>query len=101
MVFNYPADYYLFSDKLEPGNRPIGTRWLTEHWQRMSKALKLNKDYTYYSLKDTGITEMLNKKVSNLAVRDQARHSSLAITDVYTRHLAKANKEILDFDGAL
>lgn len=100
-VFNYPADYYLFSDKLEPGNRPIGTRWLTEHWQRMSKALRLDKDYTYYSLKDTGITEMLNKKVSNLAVRDQARHSSLAITDVYTRHLAKANKEILDLEGSL
>lgn len=100
-VFDYPPDYYLFSDKLEPGNRPIGTRWLSEHWQRMSKNLKLDKDYTFYSLKDTGITEMLNKKVSNLAVRDQARHSSLAITDVYTRHLSKANKEILDLEGSL
>lgn len=100
-VFNYPPDYYLFSDKLEPGNRPIGTRWLSEHWHRMSKTLKLDKDYTFYSLKDTGITEMLNKKVSNLAVRDQARHSSLAITDVYTRRMSKANKEILDLDGSL
>ncbi|MBR6747262.1 MAG: site-specific integrase [Muribaculaceae bacterium] len=100
-TFNYPADYYLFSENLEPGNRPITTRWLTEHWQRMSRALKLDKDYTFYSLKDTGITDMLNKKVSNLAVRDQARHSSLAITDVYTRRLAKANKEIIDFKGEL
>ncbi len=100
-TFNYPPDYYLFSDNLEPGSRQITTRWLTEHWQRMSKALKLDKDYTFYSLKDTGITEMLNKKVSNLAVRDQARHSSLAITDVYTRHLAKANKEIFDLEGSL
>lgn len=100
-IFNYSPDYYLFSDNLEPGRRQITTRWLTEHWLRMSKALNLDKDYTFYSLKDTGITEMLNKKVSNLAVRDQARHSSLAITDAYTRHLTKANKEILNLDGSL
>ncbi|MBQ7941688.1 MAG: site-specific integrase [Muribaculaceae bacterium] len=99
-IFNNPPDYYLFSDNLEPGSRPITARWLTEHWQKMSKALRLDKDYTFYSLKDTGITEMLNKKVSNLAVRDQARHSSLAITDTYTRHLTKANKEMLDFEGS-
>lgn len=99
-IFDNPPEHYLFSEGLKPGNRPITTRWLTEHWQRMSKTLKLDKDYTFYSLKDTGITEMLNKKVSNLAVRDQARHSSLAITDAYTRHLAKANEEILDLDGS-
>ena len=45
-IFNNPPDYYLFSDNLEPGNRPISTRWLSEHWQKMSKALKLDKDYT-------------------------------------------------------
>lgn len=99
-IFNYPPDYFLFSDNLLPGNRKITTRWLTEHWQRMSKALKLDKDFTFYSLKDTGITEMLNKKVSNIAVRDQARHSSLAITDVYTRHLKEASPEIVNFKGS-
>ena len=100
-IFNNPPDYFLFSNNLEPGSCPISVRWLSEHWQKLSKALKLDKDYTFYSLKDTGITEMLNNKVSNLAVRDQARHSSLAITDVYTRHLTKANKEILDLEGSL
>lgn len=43
------------------------------------------KSYKYYSLKDSGITNMLGKE-STLSVRDQARHSSIKITDIYTLH---------------
>jgi len=39
----------------------------------------------FYSFKDTGITHMLEKTNDTLLVRDQARHHSIAITDLYTR----------------
>lgn len=100
-IFDNPRGYYLFSSNIEPGARQVSRRMLSKHWDKMRKVLKIPPEYQYYSLKDTGITEMLNKKVSNLAVRDQARHSSLAITDLYARRLAKANKEIIDLDGSM
>ena len=49
----------------------------------MRAALKLSDTYQFYSLKDTGITKMIS--LLNVAeVRDQARHSNISITDVYT-----------------
>lgn len=100
-VFDYPPHYFLFSNNIMPGNVQVDRRLITIRWTRLKKELKLDKDYTFYSLKDTGITEMLDKKLSNISVRDQARHSSLAVTDVYTRHRDNADKAILDLDGTL
>ena len=100
-VFDYPPHYFLFSNNIMPGNVQVDRRLITIRWTRLKKELKLDKDYTFYSLKDTGITEMLDKKPSNISVRDQARHSSLAVTDVYTRHRDNADKAILDLDGTL
>ena len=100
-VFDYPPHYFLFSNNIMPGNVQVDRRLITIRWTRLKQELKLDKDYTFYSLKDTGITEMLDKKLSNISVRDQARHSSLAVTDVYTRHRDNADKAILDLDGTL
>lgn len=49
---------------------------------------------------DRIITEkgMVKKK---LTVRDQARHSSLAITNIYAARRQKANSEVLDYRGSL
>lgn len=100
-VFAAPSDYYLFSEKLVPGNVQIDTKIFRDHWSSVRSALNFPKEYQFYSLKDTGITEMLDNNLTSIAVRDQARHSSLAITEVYTRHMQEANKVLLDWDGAL
>ncbi len=100
-VFNNPPQYYLFSNNIMPGSVQIDRRLITIRWTRLKKTLDLDNDYTFYSLKDTGITEMLDKKLSSISVRDQARHSSLAITDIYTRHRKEADRNILDIDGDL
>lgn len=56
---------------------------LRRNWLKMRAALKLSDTYQFYSLKDTGITKMIS--LLNVAeVRDQARHSNISITDVYT-----------------
>lgn len=100
-VFSAPMDDYIFSSKLKPGTEQIDPKHFHDHWENVRKALKLKKEWKFYSLKDTGITEMCDRNMATIAVRDQARHSSLAITDIYTRHNGKANAEIIDLDGAL
>ena len=100
-VFSAPMEDYIFSSKLKPGPVEIDPKHFRDHWANVRKALRLKREWKFYSLKDTGITEMCDRNMASIAVRDQARHSSLAITDVYTRHSVKANQEIIDLDGAL
>ena len=100
-IFSAPKSDYIFSDKLRPGCTEIDPKIFRDHWERVRKALKLRKEWKFYSLKDTGITELLDKNTASITVRDQARHSSLAITDIYTRHRDMANKDLIDIDGAL
>lgn len=100
-IFSAPGNDFIFSIGLKPGTLPIDPKIFRDHWEKVRKALRLKKEWKFYSLKDTGITEMCDNNMATIAVRDQARHSSLAITDIYTRHNGKANQEIVDLDGAL
>ena len=68
----------------------------------LRKELNLSDRYKLYSLKDTGITNMLHANTDILTVRDQARHSSILITDIYTpKDIKEANKLLLSYKGVL
>lgn len=70
--------------------------WWAHH---LRKDLKLSAQYKFYSLKDTGITNML-RHYDVLSVRDQARHSSILMTDIYTPHdIQEANDLIKNYQG--
>lgn len=99
-VFNNPDNYYLFSDKFRPGENWRSEKQFRDYWtNNVRKNLKFPPKYKFYSLKDTGITEML-RTADVLSVRDQARHSSILMTDVYTPHdIKQANKLILSYHG--
>lgn len=100
-VFSAPMDDFIFSYRLKPGPEEIDPKHFRDHWDNVRKALGLKSSWKFYSLKDTGITEMLKQNMSAIEVRDQARHSSLAITEIYTDHATEANSEIVMHDGAL
>ena len=69
---------------------------------RTHQILKLPTQYKFYSLKDTGITEMLRSGCDTLSVKEQARHSSLLMTDIYTPHdIQEANPLLLRYQGVL
>lgn len=85
-VLEKPGQWYLFSDGFEPGEKFRDAKMYRDFWTtRVRKDLKFPEKYKFYSLKDTGITEML-KKHKSITVRDQARHSSILMTDLYTPH---------------
>lgn len=97
-IYRYPSDYYIIGHDFKPSDKKCNDKILRAKWLTIRKALQLPDIYQFYSLKDTGITKMINiLDVSQ--VRDQARHSSIAITDVYTdRSKRDGNDHIKSLD---
>lgn len=60
---------------------------LNNYWNKCRKALKLPDTYKLYSLKDTGIIDLLDNGVSVEHIRQQADHHSLSMTSIYARHI--------------
>lgn len=102
-IFRYHGGCYLFSDGFKPGEERKSEKQFRDYWTRyVRKDLKFSSKYVYYSLKDTGITNMLRSGVDPISVRDQARHSSLAITNTYTPlDIKAANPLMMKYDGVL
>jgi integrase/recombinase XerD len=92
---NANSNEFLFSlNDYKPGKLPINPKKIYDTWQKYLKLFKIEKSYQFYSLKDTGITDLLNSGVPSIKVRDQARHSELATTEKYT-HRNKTCDEVV------
>lgn len=102
-VFNNPDSHYLFSDDFMPGKERKSEKQFRDFWNNHVRPdLDWPAKYKFYSLKDTGITNMLRANTDILSVRDQARHSSILITDIYTpKDIKKANKLLVRYEGEL
>ena len=100
-VFDAPSHSYLFSEGCKPGEKKKEAKMFRDYWNdHVRKDLKMPSAYKFYSLKDTGITAMIRANMDVLTVRDQARHSSLAITNIYTpKDIKEANPYILRYKG--
>ena len=70
---------------------------ISDEWNRTRIALKFDKVYQFYSLKDTGITDLLHAGIPSIVVRDQARHYDVSQTDQYAERTIEVNKQILDY----
>lgn len=100
-VFEYPGHYYLFGEKFRPGEEWRDSKQFRDYWNyHIRRDLDMPAEYKFYSLKDTGITNMLRANTDPISVRDQARHSSLLITNTYTPlDIKEANPLILSYKG--
>jgi len=96
-IYEAPSNYYLFSDDFMPGDKYKDSKQFRDFWLKLRKTLNFPDNYQFYSLKDTGITDMFNKTGNPLLVRNQARHHSISITDKYTdKSNTSGNKTISD-----
>lgn len=95
---HYPDNNYIFANQhtFEPGPKHMAPTRIAEKWKEMRDALKLPASYQFYSLKDTGITEMLEAGVPAKYVKELADHHSLEMTEKYT-HRSEA-KKILEWN---
>jgi len=87
---------YIFSagKGFKPGRKKLDRREVSNFWARnIRPGAKLKKEIQFYSLRDTGIIEMLANGISPNEVKEQADHSSIEITNEYLKH---ANPKGLD-----
>lgn len=77
---------YIFGKYWRPNTEQINSRQFGKKWDRLRKALKLDANIQFYSLRDTGIVQMFRDGISADEIMKQADHSSLIITTKYAKH---------------
>lgn len=78
-----------------PGKTALCSRKIAKYWELVLRPeLGFGMELKFYSLKDTGITNMLSSGVPINLVQRQADHSSVAMTAIYVGNKADANGEL-------
>jgi len=90
---NAASNQYIFGTNLLPGSKPVDSKRFAKKWEKLRRELKLDKEMKLYSLRDSGIIQMLNDGISIEEVRKQADHSSLEMTTIYTKHASPNGSE--------
>ncbi|MDR3351300.1 MAG: site-specific integrase [Prevotellaceae bacterium] len=97
LQLNGNKEQYLFSfdrqHQFVPGTKHANSREIARYWSHLRKIIGIPKEVQFYSLKDTGITNMLADGVAANFVQGQADHSSLAITSIYAGTATPASQE--------
>ena len=91
-------DYIFSANNFKPGPRQLNPKKISDTWSKFRKKYKIASEYQFYSLKDTGITDLLRKGIPAIKVRDQARHYDLRITESYTYRNDSFDEVIKDLD---
>lgn len=76
-------NWYLINSNYECGSEPCYHGMFKKHWMKIRKDCGLPDEMQLYSLKDTGITEMLEAGVNIVAVKDAAGHADISTTNKY------------------
>lgn len=79
------TDYLFSHDNFKVGPQKLKPKKISDQWAKFRKQYNIPLQYQFYSLKDTGITDLLNSGIPAIKVRDQARHHDLKITESYTQ----------------
>lgn len=98
-IEGYPKTAYLFSsDNFRPGKIALKPKKISDDWAKMRNKLKLKNTYQFYSLKDSGITELFLMNVPLIKIRDQARHHDIRMTEAYTPRQYEKDQTISTID---
>lgn len=79
-------DWYIINSQYECGPKPAYHGMFKKHWMKIRKACELPNDMQLYSLKDSGITELLESGLDPLTVMKAADHHDLTTTTKYASH---------------
>lgn len=86
-AYPHTVNSHLFSTGFRPGTKPIGAKSVQLRWMDMRKELELPEEYVIYSLRDSGIVDMLHAGVDELTVMHAAGHHDLSTTSIYADHI--------------
>lgn len=79
---------YIFGNAafVRPAKVVANPQFFQKSWARMREKVGIPKEMQLYSLRDSGLTDLLHAGVDQLTVQHHADHSSLAMQDIYTHH---------------
>ena len=80
-----PTDYVVGKGLL-PGPDPCSHNATGNRWNAMRDALKWPKDKVLYSLRDTGIVQLISDGLELHFVMRQAGHRNIETTNIYVQH---------------
>lgn len=84
----YPGHYFIFSIDGKPGLEPMGRDFMYDRHKEVLLHLNLiNKNYTIYSWKHTGVISLWKATQNIELLREHCRHRDVAITTKYLRDL--------------
>ncbi len=95
MTANARPNDYLFGTGYKTGKKQIVYSRFRKDWDTMRTELKLPKEMQLYSLRDTGINEMLKSGIDPLTVMQHADHHDLSMTTRYANHVDPHLVEII------
>jgi len=84
-----PEDFLFADGAWKCGKVAMSSHSFGEVWTKMRNDLKMPKEYQLYSLRDSGINNMLEAGVSPLDAMQAAGHSDLSMTTRYANHVNK------------
>ncbi len=106
-IESLPKEYYLLGGNtaghsLMPNKEKADKNRMSKNWKKLQTKLKFPKEMQLYSLRDTGITDLLKSGVDPLTVMQHADHHSLEMTTKYAKHIdtglvKKMNAVLPDF----
>ena len=95
MLKDASPKWFLIGDGYTPGPKSISDARFRKDWDRMRKELRLPQEMQLYSLRDTGINEMLKSGIDPLTVMQHADHHDLSMTTRYANHVDPHLVEII------
>lgn len=81
-----PGKAWLLGSRLVPSEKSIARNTLNRRFMRARKALGWPASKQLYSLRDTGIIQLIRDGVDLLSVKQQAGHEELSTTNAYVKH---------------
>lgn len=94
-ILQADPNHFLFSSNdFLPGSKACNDRKILYQWNKLREKIGFKKEYHFYSLKDTGITDLFFAGVSSISIKNQARHSSVSITEIYAHKISLVDQKI-------
>lgn len=92
------TDYLFSANNFLTGTKKLEPKKVSDDWLKFRRIKKVSNEFDFYSLKDTGITDLLNSGIPAIKVRDQARHHDLKITESYTNRNTSCDDVVRNSD---
>lgn len=100
-IFSHADSDYLFGHDMRPNKSRASSEIFRRKWIKLRVALGWGDEYQFYSLKDSGIRDLANRRGIVIA-RDQARHTDITTTNKYLQGRdTPIHTETVHFTGPL